>query len=293
MNNISRRFISCMAHPSSEGRLLIGDTRSALIDCGMEFCARETVHSIKEALGGEPPDVLIITHTHYDHIGALPSIRKAFPDIKLLTTAAGATVLEKETPRRVIRELSAVAAAENSCVFDAGGYDTGAFYADGLVEEGASVPLGGLTVRIIETPGHTRDSLSFFVPELGLLFACETPGVLMPDGSVYPCYLTGFADTISSIEKLKAQPYTALALAHRGVVEEDGYFDKALAANNECRDFILKMSRKNLPEGEMLELFYQRYGSDILLTYQPKDAFMANARATVACTLREFTQTAR
>ncbi|MCL2762918.1 MAG: hypothetical protein FWD36_06925 [Treponema sp.] len=123
-----------------------------------------------------------------------------------------------------------------------------------------------------------------------LLILNETPGVLMPDGTMYPCYLTSYSDTIQSIEKCRQMPYRFLSLPHRGIAgeeEADGYFDKALTINADCRDFILGMMKKNYSEDTMLDLFYQKYGSEVLLTYQPKEAFIANARATIACTLRQ------
>jgi hypothetical protein len=38
----------------------------------------------------------------------------------------------------------------------------------------------------------------------------------------------------------------------------------------------------------MVDMFFQKYGSEKLFNYQPREAFAANARATIACTLREF-----
>jgi len=38
----------------------------------------------------------------------------------------------------------------------------------------------------------------------------------------------------------------------------------------------------------MFEKYVQKYGSEELYGYQPWDAFAVNARATIACTLREF-----
>jgi len=38
----------------------------------------------------------------------------------------------------------------------------------------------------------------------------------------------------------------------------------------------------------MFEKYVQKYGSEKLYSYQPWDAFATNARATIACTLREF-----
>jgi hypothetical protein len=38
----------------------------------------------------------------------------------------------------------------------------------------------------------------------------------------------------------------------------------------------------------MFEMFLKKYGSEKLFAYQPRNAFIVNARATIACTLREF-----
>ena len=283
------KYINCMAHNSSEGQLLMGEEQTALFDCGMAFCADETIRNVQNALKGRPLDYIFMTHTHYDHIGALPFFLKTWPKAHVVTSAAGAAVLLKDTPRRVIRELSVNAAKTHGVPHNLE-YSDDLFKADIIVSEGDAISLGGLSVTVLETPGHTRDSLCFFVPELEMLILNETPGVLMPDGSMYPCYLTSYKDTINSIEKCRRMPYKFLSLPHWGIAEEkdaDGYFDKALAVNSACRDFILDMKDKQYSEDKMLEQFYQKYGSDVLLSYQPKEAFIANACATIKCTLSE------
>jgi glyoxylase-like metal-dependent hydrolase (beta-lactamase superfamily II) len=285
-----KRYINCIAHKTSEGNILIGEKYTAMFDCGMAHCADVTIKNVKNALQGRPLDYLFITHTHYDHIGALPFFRKEWPFLRLVTSQTGAAVLLKDTPRRVIRELSIVAANEHNAKFDAA-YNDDAFYADVIVKEGDIIPLGGLSVETLETPGHTRDTLSFFIPEIEILIASETTGVLLPDNTVYPPYLTSFNDTVSSIEKCRRMPYKFLSLPHYGIAAEkdaNGFFDKALSAIIVCRDFILSMNEKQLDQEAMLEMFFQKYGSETLLSYQPRDAFAANARATIACTLREF-----
>ena len=198
----------------------------------------------------------------------------------------------KDTPRRVIREMSIIAAQENGGEIDTE-YSNDVFRADIIVEEGDSIDLGRLTVKVIETPGHTRDSLSFLIPELEILVLNETLGVLLPDGSIHPCYLTSFTDTINAIKKCSQISHKYLSLPHQGIVSNemaDGFFDKAMAANMACWDFIIDMKEKNLDEEKMLNSFFQKYGSDVLFSYQPKEAFMANSRATISCTLRDYVQ---
>jgi glyoxylase-like metal-dependent hydrolase (beta-lactamase superfamily II) len=280
-------YINCIAHNTSEGNLLIGEKYAALFDCGMAFCADSTIQNVKNALNGRPLDYIFITHTHYDHIGALPFFRKEWPLLRLVASEIGAAVLLKDTSRRVIRELSSVAAAKNNARFN-GTYSDDAFHADLIVKDGDEIPRGGLSVQTLEMPGHTRDSFSFFVPELELLILNETPGFLL-DGKVYPCYLISYNDAVRSIEKCRRITYRLLSLPHRGIaVEEDakGFFDKAMESNIACRSFILDMAAKNYGEDELLDLYTTRYGNDLLFSYQPKEAFIVNARATIACTLR-------
>ncbi|MDR0302635.1 MAG: MBL fold metallo-hydrolase [Treponema sp.] len=288
------QYINCIAHKTSEGNLLLGENYTAMFDCGMALCADATIQNVKNALRGSPKgrqlDYLFITHTHYDHIGSLPFFRKEWPLLRLVTSQTGAAVLLKDTPRRVIRELSIAAAVERNMKFDTS-YSDDAFHADVIVKEGDIISLGGLSVVTLETPGHTRDTLSFFIPELEMLIASETTGVLLHDGTVYPPYLTSFKDTISSIEKCRNMPYKFLSLPHMGLAQEkdaNGFFDKAQEAGTACRDFIMSMNEKKLDEDAMLDMFTQEYGNETLFSYQPKDAFIANARATIACTLREF-----
>jgi len=284
-----QRYINCLAHHSSEGQLLIGDTHTALIDPGMMFCARETIQNVKNALNGRPLDYILIGHTHYDHVGALPFFRTEWPDVQIAATASGAAVLQKDTPRTAYWELSNYAAAMYNRHVEH--YDVHLFWAGLHVKDGDTINLGNLTVQIIETPGHTRDALSFFVPELEMIFLNETLGVLLPDNTIHPCYLTSYHDTIASIEKCRVFNAAKLALPHRGIVGAElshNFFEKALDANVACRDFIADLHTRGVNDDTILDEFFARYGKDCLLQFQPKEAFVANARATIACTIREL-----
>jgi glyoxylase-like metal-dependent hydrolase (beta-lactamase superfamily II) len=284
------RYFNCTAHSSSDGNLLIGDDKTALFDCGMGFCAAGTVKKIKNALDGRALDYIFITHTHYDHIGAFPFIKREWPDIRLIASEISAGLLLKDTPRRVIREFTAAAAEQYGIGYDSE-YDDDVFKADITVKGGDTVPLGGVSVEVVETPGHTRDTLSFFIPELQLLIVNETPGVLQPDGNINPCFLTSCGDTMNSIEKLKNYKYRRLSLAHRGVVPDEeaaGYFEKAAKINEECFDFVSGMIKNNFSDEAMTAAFCEKYINKTLFDHQPEIAFATNAKAVIACVRREI-----
>ena len=269
---------------------MVGKYHTALFDCGMAFCAENTIQRVKDTLKERPLDYIFFTHTHYDHIGALPYFRKEWPQLRTVTSAVGAEVLLKDTPRRVIRELSLEAAKTHGITIDTA-YNDNVFHGDVIVKDRDRISLGDITVETLETPGHTRDSLCFFIPELELLILNETPGVFMPDGSIVPAYLSSYFDTINSIKKCRQIPYKFLSLPHRGFTSsenETGFFDRALSATMACHNFILKMKENGLNEDQMLESFYQQYSSEMLLSFQPEKAFLINARATILCSLKEY-----
>jgi len=74
------------------------------------------------------------------------------------------------------------------------------------------IDLGGLTVQVIPTPGHTPGHLSFYVPEEGLLFVGDYD--LTSFGPWYGDVASSIEETIASISKLKAIPARRWVAAH-------------------------------------------------------------------------------
>jgi hydroxyacylglutathione hydrolase len=83
-----------------------------------------------------------------------------------------------------------------------------------------TVDLGGLTIQVLPTPGHTPGHLSFFFPEEELLFLGDYD--LTSFGPWYGDVYSDIEETIKSIHKLKAVSARRwVASHHTGLFEEN------------------------------------------------------------------------
>ena len=90
----------------------------------------------------------------------------------------------------------------------------------GFLADDAAIDLGGLTVQVIATPGHTPGHLSFFIPEEELLFLGDYD--LTSFGPWYGDVASSIEDTITSIRKLREIPAKRWVAAHNeGLYEEN------------------------------------------------------------------------
>ncbi|MBS3756785.1 MAG: MBL fold metallo-hydrolase, partial [Desulfobacterales bacterium] len=160
----------------------------AVIDAGMSCMADRYVHEIRETLNGRQPARLFLTHAHYDHIGATAGIKKAFPEMEICCSAAGCEVLKRPRAIETIRELNRDGAGYMEKMGEpvSGTAEFETFTVDRPISDGDTFSLSaGMHLQAIATPGHTRDSMSFYVPEKKMLFTGEAAGVMSDTGYIF------------------------------------------------------------------------------------------------------------
>jgi len=87
------------------------------------------------------PVAIMLTHGHFDHVGALAEVQAQ--------TGAQVYVHEKELADTAGRLTTKIADVPRLMLY----------------EEGDTVPVGGLTVTVMETPGHTMGSVTLRVED--------------------------------------------------------------------------------------------------------------------------------
>ncbi len=87
-----------------------------------------------------------------------------------------------------------------------------------LIEPGDRIDLGGVSIDVIGTPGHTPGHCSFFFRELGMLFLGDYD--LTPFGPWYGDVGSSIDKTIESVNRLRSIPAGLWITAH-----EDGIFE--------------------------------------------------------------------
>ena len=183
-----RDYITCVGGDESRGAFLIKGTSNILFDTGRAYSADRMIRNIKKELGGRPLDAVLLSHSHYDHVSGLPFLRREWPELVAYGSERAKEILEKPSARQTMRKLSE-AAAKGAGLEHAPEYDDNGLRVDRTVHEGEVLRIGEHTVKVFETPGHTRCSLSYLVDE-DVIFASETVGVTLGDHYM-PCYLVG------------------------------------------------------------------------------------------------------
>lgn len=174
--------------------LLLGQERAALIDTGLGI---GNIRSITDRLTDLPIDVLT-THVHTDHIGSHGEFERIFVhegDQDWLVHGIKGLSLE-QIRRDIGRDISKPVPEG----FDPRSYTPFQGEPAGLLKDGDSVELGGRTLTVYHTPGHSPGHLAFHDPMNGYLFTGDLLYDRTPIYAFYPS--TSPVDLVQSLERI-------------------------------------------------------------------------------------------
>jgi len=158
-----------------------------IIDCGISG-SEKIIYEYLENIGISPEEIslMVLTHSHPDHIGSAPSI-KARTGCKVAAHIAEKPWIEdidlqyNERPLPNFYELV-----------------EGSVHIDTLLDDGNIIDLGdNALIRIIHTPGHSKGSITLYLPHDGVLITGDS----IPLQGDLPIY-EDVNESIKSIDKL-------------------------------------------------------------------------------------------
>jgi len=269
--------------------LILGD-RIALVDAGIVQNGPAVLRGFRERFGPDRAiDWNLLTHSHYDHLGGTPFLKRAFPDM----ATAGSPVIEEvlSNPRAValIRNLSGDPG-------DLTDRETGhrlsfdPFRLDRQVVDGDRIDLGkGVRVTVIETPGHTRCSVAYLVEPDRALFLGEAGGVPDAGGRIQSEFLSDYPAYLESLERMAACDPLFLCLPHGGVLTEGdaaGYFRRSKEAAVSFHDWAARLLDEAGGDEERVVARIKAEEYDAGRILQDETAYRVNLRAMVRAVRR-------
>lgn len=174
--------------------LLIGTERAALIDTGLGI---DSMKRVTDQLTNLPIDV-ITTHVHADHIGSHAEFKNIYvheADADWLINGIQGLSIEQ-----IRKDVSRDITLPTPSTFNPDTYTPFQGQPTGLLADGDIVDLGGRTLTIYHTPGHSPGHISVFDKSNGYLF---TGDLLYDETPVYAFFpSTDPVDLVNSLEKI-------------------------------------------------------------------------------------------
>jgi glyoxylase-like metal-dependent hydrolase (beta-lactamase superfamily II) len=148
------------------GYLIVGEKRALLFDTGMGISDVKKVTRELTKL----PIIVLNSHTHDDHVGG---------NWEFDTIYGMDTEFTRQNAKGSRADAQAEITSDQICGslpkgFDAKAYVTRPWKITAYLHDGEQFDLGGRTIEVVTTPGHTPDAISLIDRENGLLFTGDT-----------------------------------------------------------------------------------------------------------------------
>ncbi len=180
-----------------------------------------------DMLGIDPSKIryMALTHTHADHVGAVPRLRRLWPHMRVLAGPVAAAFLKKENFLKeflpVDRMIGDLLIHRQDIMSHPSPIEAYKFDVDRIIEDGDSIDLGaGIVWHVYRTPGHSPCHMSFYEENEHTMVIGDMTGYYDHERDVFwPNYFASLGEYCNSIQRMASFPAARYLLSHNGVVE--------------------------------------------------------------------------
>jgi 2-aminobenzoylacetyl-CoA thioesterase len=276
-----------LGNPAVPVFLLDGEN-PAIIDAGFSFLGHLYASAISEVLGTRTPAYCLLTHSHFDHCGSVSVLKSHFPEMKIVSSEQAKATLARPNAIELIRELNRASVnvvLRNGFSGDAS-LEFAPFEIDMTVKESDVLKISpDRTLQVIETPGHTRDCLSYYTPEIKALICSEAAGIADPTGYIVSDCLVDYDQYVNSMKKLALLDSDVICLAHRYAFtgqDARNYIPRSLKYCDEFRNLVEAcLSEEHGDISRVMTRIKAAEYDDKQEPKQPEPAYLLNLEARI------------
>jgi glyoxylase-like metal-dependent hydrolase (beta-lactamase superfamily II) len=195
-----------------------GGGEAVIIGGGMAHLAPQ-IHSQIEAFAIDVEKItrVIILHTHFDHCGLVPYLKKRWPWVKVAASAQGKSRLSDPRVTQTIASFNQMAIARAKLVQEATrfGFEFTGIDVEQSLKEGDRLVCGEVAIDILEVPGHSSCSLAAYMPVEKAFFVSDATGVYSKDFS-FAAGNSNYDLYQKSLQRIASYPVEAVLLEHYG-----------------------------------------------------------------------------
>lgn len=268
--------------------MIVGSKLCVEIDTGMTIMGPVYAEEILSCLRRHNIQMYtFLTHSHYDHIGSVSYLKKHLPDFKV----GGYFIIDELLKNIHAVELITSLNRDVENLMNANDPEIGfkPFTLDLPLKGGELFDIGNDEIEVIYTPGHTRDSMCYYLREQKVMFTGESAGIMLPSGDILPEFLSSYKAYLNSLQVLTRYPVHYIATGHGPVI--NGKKAKIFFGDSIKATYTFLKRIKNYYEelrdiDKVVERIknedYERSGSA-----QPERAYTINLRAKVKAVIED------
>jgi glyoxylase-like metal-dependent hydrolase (beta-lactamase superfamily II) len=228
--------------------VVAGERAVLLVDTGLPGVPTAELLPLVAGLG-ERELVVLITHPDSDHLGGTAEVLAARPGTRVLAGPLDLPLVGD--PERMLRERYARFSEHDDVPFGAVAAERarsragGAFPGAEAANEQTRLDLGGRTVTVISTPGHSPGHVAAWIPDAGLLAAGDAvmgSGIPARDGTLLIPPMYAPPDVYrATIERVRALPVATLATGHEPILRDGeitAFLDASVAASDRLAGLV-------------------------------------------------------